>query len=131
MRKRHTNKSHIMAVRVRLARSMLRTQRTWQVSGNIFRKVIGVTGAEWQLMKRGAPIPERRDTLLSVREVGRIHRALEALFGGNHHQIARWLSSANTGAPFGGKAAKQALSDGLQKLREMRMYLEYHANGGW
>lgn len=82
-------------------------------------------------MKHGAPIPERRDTLLSVREVERVHRALEALFGGNHHQIARWFSSANTGAPFKGKKVNQVLLDGLQKLREVRMYLEYHANGGW
>lgn len=116
---------------IRIAREMLQTQRAWRVSASTFTALIDITGPEWLRMKRGAPLPERRDTLLRVNEIRHIHSALVTLFNHRHERIARWLLSANTGTPFGGKTAMRTLQSGLPKMREVRMYLEYHAGGGW
>lgn len=93
--------------------------------------MLGVTAVEWQYMKRGGSLPLRTDVLLNAREILRINSALTAILKGNESLIPKWLHSPNSGIPHNGLTIVSVMRLGLVGLHEVRIYLEYHAYGGW
>lgn len=70
------------------------------------------------------------DTLLRISAVLGIYKALGILFP-KHHEARAWLTSANAGLPFSGRAPIDLVTSGTQQgILDLRRYLDAWRGGG-